>query len=108
MRSITFSIPAYNDELSIQELINNFQNSGFDTKRFRYLIIDDGSHDNTYAVSKELTMKYPNIDIFSNEQNRGFGYTIKSCLTTPTSDLILFIPGDYQFREDAATLLIDA
>ncbi len=58
-------IPAYNEEKSIKQVVDNLENYAND---YDYIIINDGSTDNTQKVCKENNLKY-----ISLPQNLGIG-----------------------------------
>lgn len=69
-------IPAYNEEENIKNVICNWyeiiEKIGNNSK---LVIIDDGSKDKTYQISKKLKIKYPNLIIIKKE-NEGHGATL--------------------------------
>lgn len=106
-QTITISIPCYNDMYSIQSLFQELYSQYGKQKHIHFLLIDDGSSDNTAQVLKRIQQKYKRVELICHTQNMGFGFTIKEAVTTPKTDVILFLPGDNQFRSDAAQALID-
>ncbi len=95
---LTISIPAYNDELSLLQLVEDIRvECEKHNIHYDILIINDGSSDNTAAVANSLSGKYNNISVFQHNRNLGFGPTLKEVFTSPTTEWILFLPGDNQF-----------
>ncbi len=95
---ITFSIPAYNDECTLENLVNeciDFANQY--NFNYRFLLIDDGSTDNTKFVIKKLENKYDFISAIYHPENLSFGPTLKEVFTLPKTEWICFLPGDHQF-----------
>lgn len=105
--TITISIPAFNDSHAIQELIAAYHQAGIHGENISYLLIDDGSSDDTASTIQQLASTYPRIQTILHDKNYGFGYTIKEAITTPKTDFILFISGDHQFHANAAQKLLD-
>ncbi len=101
MKSVTFSIPIYNNENSICDLIDEIiklKNTQF--PQIKILLIDDGSTDGSLAIAQSISAFGKDIDLVINTQNMGFGYTIKKAYTLPQSEYVFFIPGDHQFSAD--------
>lgn len=58
--SYSFSIitPAYNSASYIKKAIDSIVNCNYDKSKLEYIIIDDGSTDNTFEVIKPYLEKY--------------------------------------------------
>ena len=98
IQSLTISIPAYNDSLSLSKLVNECQAVCNQLNiPVQILIINDGSHDNTLKVISEFSLKYSNITAINHEKNLGFGETLKQVFMLPKTEWVLFLPGDNQF-----------
>lgn len=69
MPKITVLMSVYNDEKYLQESIDSILNQTF--KEFEFLIINDGSTDNSLSILKENAKKDPRIKLIINEQNIG-------------------------------------
>ena len=74
---VSFYIPAYNAEKTIEKAINSILNQTAEVKEI--IIIDDNSSDST----SEIVSKYNEIKLIKNKTNRGLGYNrnlaIKNC-----------------------------
>lgn len=77
MNTIFVIIPAYNEEESIEQCVNDWypivENHGGDTSRL--VIINDGSKDNTYEILQELAISRPLLTPLT-KQNGGHGSTV--------------------------------
>lgn len=95
---ITFSIPAYNDEYTIEHLVNECMEfaelHGF---KYKFLLIDDGSTDKTKFILQKLEAKYDFIQTIYHPINLSFGPTLKEVFSYPKTEWICFLPGDHQF-----------
>lgn len=58
MNRLLIVIPAYNEEESIEEVVNNIKEN---YSQFDYVIVNDGSKDSTYSVCEKN--KYNIIDL---------------------------------------------
>ncbi|MFN3966792.1 MAG: glycosyltransferase family 2 protein [Endomicrobiia bacterium] len=97
MNSISISIPVYNNEKTILDLIKESKNILSElTDDYEIVIINDGSSDGTKQIIEKIAIEDHNIKIYNHFRNEGFGKTIKEVFTLPTKDLIFFIPGDGQ------------
>jgi glycosyltransferase involved in cell wall biosynthesis len=95
--SITFIIPAYNDEATIETVIGHT----FDVGRrlgvpFGILVVNDASTDNTGAILKTLSHHHTELTIITHRQNAGYGETIKELYEKSNRVWLFSLPGDYQ------------
>jgi glycosyltransferase involved in cell wall biosynthesis len=71
-------IPAYNEEKTVSEVIENIASRGY-----KIILVNDGSADNTLNNAKNSQKKYPNqIFIVSHIINRGLGAALKTGMET--------------------------
>jgi glycosyltransferase involved in cell wall biosynthesis len=95
MNSISVSIPAYNDEETILELINESREAVLEfVQDYEIVVINDGSQDSTGEILEEA--KSDKVRVYQHAQNEGFGRTIREVFTLPTKEWVFFIPGDAQ------------
>lgn len=68
---ITFVIPTYNSETTIEETVNSIFSTNF-IEGDEVIIVEDCSTDSTLPVIEKLSKKYsPNIKIIKNSENKG-------------------------------------
>ena len=53
-----------------------------------FIIVDDGSKDDSLSVIRSWTSRYPSIRVIQNERNLGFHASFQRAITTATSDFI--------------------
>lgn len=73
-KNLTISIAAYNVEKYIEETLSSLVCENMDL--LEVLIIDDGSKDKTYEISKEFEKKYKGVFKVIKKSNGGYGSTI--------------------------------
>src|SRR5438309_6960144 len=61
------------------------------------IVVDDGSSDATTAICDDLKARYPEVEVISHGQNRGYGSALKSGIIAAKYDLIFFSDSDGQF-----------
>ncbi len=98
---IIIALPAYNEALNIGALLDTFENViglalgyGFDRL---YVVVDDGSVDQTRNILREYAKKIP-LEIVVHEQNQGLGPTIRDALQKAVNEAK---PGDIVITMDA-------
>jgi len=61
------------------------------------IVVDDGSSDATIVICNDLKAQYPEVEVISHGQNRGYGAALKSGIMAAKYDLIFFSDSDGQF-----------
>ncbi|MBQ1453577.1 MAG: glycosyltransferase, partial [Ruminococcus sp.] len=72
-KTIDLVVPCYNEEEGLETFVVE-TNKVIDTLPdyyFRYILVNDGSRDNTYLVMKALAKRYDNIKYISFSRNFG-------------------------------------
>lgn len=92
---LSIVIPAYNEEESIAETIDQieeaFSKVAIDHEIF---IVNDNSKDNTIRVLEELATKYPAVKYETNLGPNGFGYAVRYGLERYSGDCVAVMMAD--------------
>ena len=90
---ITIIIPFYNEEKRIDfdcfhQIFNNYL-------QYDFILVDDGSTDNTSIILDEFKNKFPNLTILKLDKNIGKAEAIRSAvLSISTADFIVYYDAD--------------
>ena len=90
---ITIIIPFYNEEKRIDfdcfhQIFNNYL-------QYNFILVDDGSTDNTSIILDEFKNKFPNLTILKLDKNIGKAEAIRSAvLSISTADFIVYYDAD--------------
>lgn len=92
---LSIVIPAYNEEESITETIDQievaFSKVNIDHEIF---IVNDNSKDNTLQVLEQLAQKYPSLKYETNLGPNGFGYAVRYGLERYSGDCVAVMMAD--------------
>jgi len=92
--TIDFIVPLYNEEERLQrffpQLIRELKKYIPRKDKFRVILVNDGSTDQTLKMMKACKIKYRNVEFVSYTINRGKGYAIKKGVEKASGDLIFF------------------
>tara|TARA_B100001996_G_scaffold196150_1_gene150264 strand:+ start:2059 stop:2757 length:699 start_codon:yes stop_codon:yes gene_type:complete len=95
MNLLTIVIPCYNERESLPLLIEKLNEL---SDKINFLIVDNGSTDESREYLTKIKSSLNNIDIFFIEKNKGYGYGIFKALNSiQNSQYIGWIHGDLQF-----------
>jgi glycosyltransferase involved in cell wall biosynthesis len=89
-------LPAYNEEESIGQVIENIPRNFHQQVELKVLVIDDGSQDHTVRVAKEAGADY----IVSFEKNKGLGAAVRAGLKESYergADIAVMIDADGEY-----------
>ncbi len=102
---LIIQIPCYNEEKTLPEVIRDLPRDLTGVDRIEYLVIDDGSSDNTVEVARQLGVHH----VLSLGSNQGLATAflagIRRCLELG-ADIIVNTDGDNQYRGDCIRELI--
>lgn len=89
---ISVIMPAFNTEKYITEAIESILNQTF--QGFEFIIIDDGSTDNTSNIIDEFSRKDERIIYLQNEKNMGVSYTCNRGIAIAKGKYIALMDSD--------------
>ena len=92
---LSICIPVYNGADTVAELVSELQKV-FAKTNFEIVMANDGSHDSSSKVCKELTEKYSNIRFINLRRNYGEHNAVMCCLNYCTGDYAVIIDDDLQ------------
>lgn len=95
--SISITIPAYNEEVTLERVVREAQGAAAEHfgDDYEVLIVDDGSSDDTAAIADRLA-RDAHVRVFHHEQNLGFSGAMLSCLEQAVGDYVFLGPADGQ------------
>lgn len=90
--SVSVLIPAYNEEDAIADAVASVDRQTYEGE-MEIIVTDDGSTDRTWEILQKLTEWYPNLRVFTKE-NEGVCHTNNHSLQHATGDVIVRIDSD--------------
>ncbi|MDO8509026.1 MAG: glycosyltransferase family 2 protein [Nanoarchaeota archaeon] len=98
--SISFLVPAYNEQDSLEETIKSLIEIEYPASKKEIIIINDGSTDNTLKIAKSLQKKYSNILVL-DKKNSGKANSLNEALKIAKGELIAVVDADSYPKKDA-------
>ena len=89
MQSISLVIPVYNEEERLQKNFSKYLKFLAQFKKKEFIVVDDGSTDETKQILEQLARNKKFIKIISYRKNMGKGYAVKSGVLSSRFDVIL-------------------
>jgi len=110
MTTLDIVIPVYNEAHTIETCIvslSAFMSENMSGYEWRLVVANNGSTDNTLAVAKELSTKYPNVG-YVHLDLKGRGRSLKKAWTDSKADVVAYMDVDLSTGLSALPPLIDA
>lgn len=109
MRSLTFLVPALNEEKYIATTVEEIlpvARRELDT--FEMILVDDGSTDRTGEIMDSLASENPEIQVIHNPECLGLGWSFQKGIEIARFDYMTVIPGDNAYNVDGLDRVIHA
>jgi glycosyltransferase involved in cell wall biosynthesis len=98
---ISLITPAYNSEVFVKEGVESIKNQTLNQRYFEWIILDDGSFDNTFDELKKHTSKLENVQIFSRSKNKGTSITRQQAIELSNGKYLAFFDIDDLLEKNA-------
>jgi GT2 family glycosyltransferase len=99
---LSIVIPTYNAHEWIQGCIDSI-NLHHPSSDYEIIVVDDKSTDDTIAIARK---QFPDVRLFANEKNVGFGKTVNVGLAAATGDYLLVLNNDTWMHDGALDAMI--
>jgi glycosyltransferase involved in cell wall biosynthesis len=98
MPSISLVLPAYNEADNIEPMVEEATPAlASVTDDYEIIVVDDGSADDTAAVTRQVMEQNPHVRLVEHPVNQGFGAAVFTGFTHAEKDWIFYTDADRQF-----------
>jgi glycosyltransferase involved in cell wall biosynthesis len=110
MTSISYIVPAYNEEKNIKNTLSELLGlkKDFPNLIFEIIVINDGSIDHTEEIIKKNFKKNKLVSYYKNNHNLGLGETLKKGISLAKNEKFIFIPGDNDLSKEILKKLLSS
>jgi len=103
--SVSFIVPAYNEEKTIYETIEHIFEIDYENIN-EVIIVNDCSTDRTRQVVEFLLNRYPKLKLINNEENLGKAGSLNKAWRLANSELITVVDADSFPRKDSLKKMV--
>jgi glycosyltransferase involved in cell wall biosynthesis len=98
-KSISFVLPAYNEEENIEKAVRAVVQAaeGLDLEAYEVIVVNDGSADRTHEILERLREENPHVRPIHHPQNIGYADALKTGFTSAMLPLVFYTDSDLQF-----------
>src|SRR5205823_10189422 len=98
-RLVSIVSPFYNEEKSLPELIRRIVAAASrvdDRYRFEFILVDDGSRDQSLAVARRIAASEPRLHVVELRRNYGQTAALQAGLDNAEGDIVISLDADLQ------------
>jgi glycosyltransferase involved in cell wall biosynthesis len=106
MHKISVIIPCFNCKDTVEDALKSVYQQNLSIP-YEVVMVDDGSTDGTRDLITELSKKYPNVNYFFHEKNKGGGAARNTCVKKSTGDLIFCLDSDDMLAAGTLGKMVD-
>jgi dolichol-phosphate mannosyltransferase len=103
---LSIVIPVYNEENSLEEIVDKVFAVNLGNVDKEIIISDDGSQDQTHAIIQKLLIKYPELVTYSSPTNLGKGAAVRLGIAISTGEIITIQDADLELDPNEYPRLI--
>jgi glycosyltransferase involved in cell wall biosynthesis len=105
---VSIALPVYNRANQLEQGVRSWlQFLGQLDRPFEFIIVNDGSSDQTGSLAQSLAGKYPEIVLIHEPAARGFGAALRSALAIARYPLVFYTSLDYPYAPSDLRKLLD-
>jgi GT2 family glycosyltransferase len=104
-KKVSIITPNYNGEKYLYELISSVLKSSY--RKFEFIIVDDGSTDESIKIIKNYIKKDRRIRLVKNKTNIGASASRNKGIKLSTGEFIIFLDNDTKVKSDWINKLIE-
>ncbi len=105
--SVSFVLPAYNEEQNITKAIEDTVTvASRHCSEFNVIVVDDGSTDRTVERVDACSARHPQVRLVRHATNLGYGEALRSGFSEATQDFVFYTDADNQFDMNEFPLLL--
>jgi glycosyltransferase involved in cell wall biosynthesis len=103
---LSIVIPVYNEERSIEAVLDDHVSRLSDIERWEIVCLDDASTDGTWSLLEKYASRQPRLRLLKHESNQGISPSFQRLFEEARGDYIYLTAGDGQWPAENLTRLL--
>lgn len=101
-------IPVYNEERTLEELVDRVMDVQLEGVTKQVVIVDDKSTDSTHSILEKINLKYPQIEVIYKEKNEGKGAALKTGFALAKGNYTIIQDADLEYDPEDYKVILDS
>ncbi|MFX0197410.1 MAG: glycosyltransferase [Candidatus Hodarchaeota archaeon] len=97
LTKLSVIIPCYNEETTLRRCVERVLGIADKSLSLEIIIVDDGSHDGSLTIARNLESKHPEISVLHHQKNRGKGAALRTGFQKATGDFVAVQDADLEY-----------
>ena len=106
IRSLSVIIPCYNEEHTIESVLDEVEAVDLGPIKKEIIVIDDYSTDGTRVILQKIAKQHPRIQVLLQDRNRGKGTALRRGFEASHGDLVIVQDADREYDPRDYTKLL--
>lgn len=98
--ALSVVIPTYNRAYQLDSCLGLLFKQSYPRWKYEVIVVDDNSNDETPKVLGRYSMKYPNLKVIRNKENKGPYYSRNLGVSLSKGEIVIFTDSDCMFPSD--------
>lgn len=98
MTILSLVIPVYNEESTLEHLVNEVKKIETNDIKLELILVDDCSSDGSYEIAQKLAQQYSCIKVCKHEKNKGKGAALRTGFMEATGDYVGIQDADLEYN----------
>ena len=103
---LSIIIPVYNEENSLEKIVDQVFSVNLGSVAKEIIISDDGSNDQTSEIVQKLRLKYPSLVAYRSPTNLGKGAAVRLGIAISTGEIITIQDADLELNPNEYAQLL--
>lgn len=104
LKKVSVVMPVFNERATLVAVIERVLASPL---RIELICVDDGSHDGSVALLKEIELRHPEVRVLFQPRNMGKGAALRRGISEATGDFVLIQDADLEYDPAEYQLLLE-
>ncbi|MCH9743492.1 MAG: bifunctional glycosyltransferase family 2/GtrA family protein [Gammaproteobacteria bacterium] len=97
-KKLSVIVPCFNEERTLENCVNRVIDSLKDFIELEIVIIDDCSVDSSNMIAKKLASQYPQVNLYTHDENQGKGASLRTGFAVVSGDFIVIQDADLEYN----------